>query len=521
MIVRSPLPAVAIPEIALTHYVLQHADRLDSKPALIDGSTGHIITYGQLATLARRLAIGLSERGFGRGDVLAIYSPNLPEYAAAVHGVVAAGGTVTTINPLATAHEVATQLNDARASYLVTHPALLPNALQAAEQSAVREVVVFGEAAGVRSFDVLLAEDGPWPVVEVNVHEDIVYLPYSSGTTGLPKGVMLTHHNLVANGHQVGGFDALTGDDTVVAFLPFFHSYGLFFFLTYGLAEGATIVTMPRFDLEHFLQLLQDYRSRRAYVAPPVLLGLANHPMVQRYDLSSLHSILSAAAPAGAELCAAVSERLGCTVTQGYGMTELSPVVSLEPVTGGRPGASGVPIRNTEVKVVDVDSGQELGTGERGELWVRGPQVMRGYLNRPEATADTITPDGWLKTGDIAVVDGDGYVFIVDRLKELIKVKAYQVAPAELEALLVTHPAVADAAVIGVPDTEAGELPKAFIVPCGAADPDEIMAFVAAQIAPYKRIRFVEFVDQIPKAASGKILRRVLRERTLEPTRVA
>jgi 4-coumarate--CoA ligase len=240
--------------------------------------------------------------------------------------------------------------------------------------------------------------------------------------------------------------------------------------------------------------------------------------MVERYDLSSLDSILSAAAPAGADLCAVVTERLGCTVKQGYGMTELSPVVSLEPVTGGRPGASGVPIRNTEVKVVDMDSGQDVGPGERGELWVRGPQVMYGYRNRAEATADIMTPDGWLKTGDIAVVDGDGYVTIVDRLKELIKVKAYQVAPAELEALLVTHPAVADAAVIGVPDAKAGEMPKAFIVPRGEADPSEIMDFVAAQVAPYKRIHLVEFVDQIPKAASGKILRRVLRERTLEPS---
>jgi acyl-CoA synthetase (AMP-forming)/AMP-acid ligase II len=180
-----------------------------------------------------------------------------------------------------------------------------------------------------------------------------------------------------------------------------------------------------------------------------------------------------------------------------------------------------VPLRNTEIRIVDLDSGENLGPGERGELWVRGPQVMHGYLNQPEATAATITSDGWLKTGDIAVVDDDGYVSIVDRLKELIKVKAYQVAPAELEALLVTHPAVADAAVIGVPDAEAGELPKAFIVPRGAANADEIMAFVAMRVAPYKRIRIVEFIDQIPKAASGKILRRVLRERTLEPSRVA
>jgi acyl-CoA synthetase (AMP-forming)/AMP-acid ligase II len=509
---RSPLPDMQIPERSLTSYVLQQANLLASKPALIDGPTGRVITYEQFAMLVRRLAIGLRERGFGTGDVLAIYSPNLPEFAVALHGTVAAGGAVTTINPLATAHDLTAQLNDAQAVYLLTHPALVATALEAAAHSQVREVFAFGECECARVFDELFGMDSPRPEIAVNVHEDVVYLPYSSGTTGLPKGVMLTHHNIVANGYQIEGFDALSGDDAVVAFLPFFHLYGMFFFLTYGLARGATIVTMPRFDLEQYLQLLQDYRSRHAYVVPPVLIALANHPVVERYDLSSLRSILSAAAPASAELCAAVSERLGCTVKQGYGMTELSPVAALAPPDGSRPGASGVPIRNTELRVVDIDTGRDLGPDEHGELWVRGPQVMQGYLNRAEATAETITADGWLKTGDIAMVDRDGYLFIVDRLKELIKVKAYQVPPAELEAVLLTHPAVADAAVIGVPDAEAGELPKAFVVPRGAADPDEIMAFVAAQVAPYKRIRAVQFVDQIPKAASGKILRRALRE---------
>jgi acyl-CoA synthetase (AMP-forming)/AMP-acid ligase II len=380
----------------------------------------------------------------------------------------------------------------------------------------VRETFVVGEAEGVRPFDLLLADDGSWPAVAVEPRADVAMLPYSSGTTGLPKGVMLTHYNLIANCHQVEGFDLLAEDDTIVFFLPFYHIYGLYVVLTYGLAHGATFVIMPRFDLEHYLQLLQDYRSVRAFVVPPVALALANHPVVDRYDLSSLRFILTAAAPAGPDLCEAIQTRLGAIVKQAYGMTELSPVSHLIPERAPRVGAGGLVVRNTEVKVIGIDTGRELGPHESGEIWTRGPQVMKGYLNRPDATAETITPDGWLKTGDIGYADEDGYFYIVDRLKELIKYRGYQVAPAELEAVLLSHPAIDDAAVIPSPDAEAGEVPKAFVVLRNDADPDEILAFVAERVAPYKKIRLVEFIDQIPKSPSGKILRRVLREREWE-----
>jgi acyl-CoA synthetase (AMP-forming)/AMP-acid ligase II len=512
MIFRSPFPDIDIPEMAITSYVLRQATRMADKPALVDADTGRAITYGQLEILVRRLAIGLADRSFGKGDVLAIYSPNVLEYAVALHGAIAAGGAVTTINPMATAHELANQLNDSRAVYLVAAPALLPNALQAAEWSHVRETFVFGEAEGVRSFNVLLANDGPWPDVTISSREDVAMLPYSSGTTGLPKGVMLTHYNLIANFHQVDGFQLLTEDDDIVFFLPFYHIYGLYVALCYGLAEGATLVIMPRFDLEQYLQLLQNYRSARAFVVPPVALALANHPVVDRYDISSLRFILTAAAPAGPELCAAIQTRLGSVVKQAYGMTELSPISHLVPESAPRVGAGGVPVRNTEVKVVDIDTGRELGSHKSGEIWVRGPQVMKGYVNSPDATAETITAEGWLKTGDIGYADEDGYIHIVDRLKELIKYKGYQVAPAELEAVLLSHPAIADAAVIPSPDQEAGEVPKAFVVLRSDADPEEIMAFVAERVARYKRIRLIEFTDQIPRSASGKILRRVLVE---------
>jgi acyl-CoA synthetase (AMP-forming)/AMP-acid ligase II len=427
---------------------------------------------------------------------------------------------VTTINPMATAHELAGQLNDSGAIYLIASLGELSRAQEAADLSKVREVFVFGDVNGARPFDALLADDGPWPVVTIDPREDVAFLPYSSGTTGLPKGVMLTHYNIVANCHQIEGFTLIGDTDTIVAFLPMFHLYGLMVFLAHSLARGVTIVTMPRFDLEHYVQLLQDYRSVRAFVVPPVALALARHPVVERYDLSSLRIVMTAAAPISPVVCSELMDRLGVVVMQAYGMTELSPASHITPESVIKPEASGLTVRNTEVKVVDIDTGRELGPHEQGEVWVRGPQVMKGYLNRPAATAEMITPDGWLKTGDIGHADDEGYIYIVDRLKELIKYKAFQVAPAELEGVLLTHPAVADAAVIGVPDEVAGQIPKAFVVLRGDASAEEIMAFVAERVAPYKKIRRVEFIDQIPKSASGKILRRFLLEREREPGRL-
>jgi len=281
-----------------------------------------------------------------------------------------------------------------------------------------------------------------------------------------------------------------------------------------GLCVGATIVTMPRFDLEQFLRMHQDHHITRSFVAPPIVVALAKHPMVDQFDLSSLQQIFSGAAPLSAELGLEAGARLGCEVVQGYGMTELSPVSHMTPVGRGRSGSCGVTAPNTETMVVDPASGRSLDAGVDGEVWVRGPQVMKGYLNNPSATAATIDADGWLHTGDIGHVDADGYLCVVDRLKELIKYKGFQVPPAELEALLLTHPAVADAAVIGLADDEAGEIPVAYVaLKAGAhSTEDEIAAFVAGQVAHYKQLRRVTFIDSVPKSASGKILRRVLRD---------
>jgi acyl-CoA synthetase (AMP-forming)/AMP-acid ligase II len=288
-----------------------------------------------------------------------------------------------------------------------------------------------------------------------------------------------------------------------------------------GLHKQCTVVTMAKFDLSEFLRVIAEYRVNRVYIAPPVAVALAKHPMVDDYDLSCIDVIFSGAAPLDAELGHAVAARLGCTVLQGYGMTELSPVSHCMP--DDRPdmdlNSSGFALPNIECKLVDPDTGREVGPGERGELWVKGPNVMSGYLNNPEATAITLDDEGYLHTGDVATVTEEGVFSIVDRVKELIKYKGYQVPPAELEALLLTHDKIADAAVIGVRNAEGEEVPKAFVVR-QASGPDltaeDVMTFVAERVAPYKKVRVVEFIEEIPKSASGKILRKDLRAREAE-----
>ncbi|MCP4361541.1 MAG: 4-coumarate--CoA ligase family protein, partial [Chloroflexi bacterium] len=403
MIFTSPFPEVTIPDTALTPFVLQRAQELAEKPAIIDGPSGRMLTYGQLAGAIHKTAAGLAQRGFKKGDVFAIYSPNVPEYAIIFHGVALAGGTNTTINPLYTAAELAHQLNDAKAKYLLTIPLFLDKALEAAENSDVEEVFVFGEAEGATPFASLLDNDAPVPEIEIDSREDLVVLPYSSGTTGLSKGVMLTHHNLVSNLCQIKPPNIIDENDTVIAILPFFHIYGMVVILNMALWQGATVVTMPRFDLEQFLQLMQDHSISYAPLVPPIVLALAKHPLVDKYDLSKLEMITCGAAPLSEDLARACAERLGCLVGQGYGLTETSPVTHLAPKDPARikHAAAGFVASNTEVKVLDIETGEELGPNQEGEICMRGPQVMKGYLNNPDATAACIDEDRWFHSGDI------------------------------------------------------------------------------------------------------------------------
>jgi acyl-CoA synthetase (AMP-forming)/AMP-acid ligase II len=515
MAFRSPYPDVSIPEQPFSAYVFEHVAEWGDAPAFIDGASGHTLSFLEVADGARRVASSLTARGLRKGDVFAIYCPNLPEYALAVHGVLMLGGVVTTVNPLYKADELAYQLSDAGATYVLTVPPFLEKASEAAARTQVRQVFVIGEASGATPFAELLQPHGHLPEVPIDPRQDVALLPYSSGTLGTPKGVMLTHYNLTALLQQIAPLLPDRTDHRVLGFLPFFHIFGLQVLMNNTLRHGITCVTMPRFDFELFLRLIQDYRITHLYLVPPVVLALAKHPLVDRYDLSSLRYILSGAAPLDAAIQEAVAARLGVPVLQGYGMTETSLAIALTPLDSGRSkaGAAGVLIPNLEGKVVDPLSNRELGVREPGELLVRGPNIMRGYRQNPDATSITIEPDGWLHTGDIVYVDEEGYIFVVDRLKELIKYKGLQVAPAELEGVLLTHPAIADAAVIGVPDVEAGEVPKAFVMLKETISAEAIMQYVAGKVAPHKRIRQLEIIDAVPRSASGKILRRVLVER--------
>lgn len=515
MILRSPLRDLQIPRIPLHQWVLENAPAYGDLPALIDGGSGRTYTYAQLPGLVSHVAEGLAVRGLVKREVVAFYAPNVPEYAIGYHGVLMAGGVVTTVNPLYTVEELARQLNDSQARYLFTVPAFVGKAREAAAQAGVREIFVIGEATGATPFQALLESDGPPPEVRIDPEKDLAVLPYSSGTTGMAKGVMLSHSNLVSSGCQIT-LEEMQPGETVIAVLPFFHVFGQHVIMNLGLRSGATIITLARFDLEIFLRLSQDYRTARAYLVPPILLALAKHPMVDRFQLC-LKTILVGAAPVAEEVAKAVTIRLGCVVRQGYGMTETSTPIAITPPGWPHVPPTGLacPVPNSEVKIVDVMTGEPLGVKQEGEICVRGPQIMMGYHNNKAATEAMIDPEGWLHTGDIGYFDDNRFLYVVDRVKELIKFKGLQVAPAELEALLLKHPAVADAAVIGVSDAEAGELPKAFVVKRSEVTAEELMEYVAGQVAPHKKVRMVDFVDAIPKSPSGKILRRELRARQM------
>jgi acyl-CoA synthetase (AMP-forming)/AMP-acid ligase II len=488
VIYRSPEPDIDIPDLTMPEYVMGSAAARGKHPAVIDNSTGETTTYAELSARVEAVAAELQDQGIAKGSVVGLVGPNSAEWAIAYHAILRAGGVVTPMNPLLTPDETERQVKKSGAELVIDDPVAFVSEV---EPEAVPEDV------------------------EVDP-EDLAVLPYSSGTTGLMKGVMLTHRNLVANIEQAWNSMPLGEEDVVVGLMPFFHIYGQTVVLNMGLAKGATIVTMPRFDLGRLLDIVEEHGVTWLHIAPPIVLALATAPQVEGRDFSTLKLVISGAAPLDAELSGRAEARIGAPIRQGYGMTEFSPVSHksrLARVAETPPGSVGALIPNTEARLVDPETGEDVPEGEAGELWIRGPQVMRGYLDAPEATAETLVEDGWLRTGDIARIDEDGFTYIVDRLKELIKYKGYQVPPAELEAVVVSHPKVKDAGVVGVPMDDGGEAPKAFVVVDDGVDAEELMAYVAEQVAPYKRIREVEFVDEIPKSPSGKILRRVLRDR--------
>ena len=522
----SPFPDVEIPDVSIYDDLFADLSADDAaRIALIDPATGAETSYGALKAQVDAFAGALAARGVGTDTVLGLLCPNVPAFATVFHGILRAGATVTTINSLYTAGEIEKQLRDAGASWLITVSPLLGAAQQAAEAVGIptERLVVLDGADGHADLRSLLGEGRAAPEVSFDPATHVAVLPYSSGTTGIPKGVMLSHRNLVANVAQCRINIDLKNTDRVLAVLPFFHIYGMTVLLNLALKQRATLVTMPKFDLVQFLTNIQTYGCTYLYIAPPIAVALAKHPIVDQFDISTVHTVFSGAAPLDGETAEIAARRINARMMQGYGMSELSPVSHAMPYTRDDIPVSsvGTILPNIVCKLVDTETGEEIteieddGRTRPGELWVQGPNVMLGYLNKPEATAETLDADGFLHTGDIAVYHDGGYFSIVDRVKELIKYKGYQIAPAELEALLLGHPKVMDAAVIGVLDDDKQEIPKAFIVPApdSGLTAEEVMGFVADNVAPHKKIRRVEFIESIPKSTSGKILRKDLRAR--------
>ena len=510
-IITGPWRAVSVPSVSLSGFVMRDWDRRAGRQAVIDAATGRSFTYAELAAAVRGAAAGLLARGVRSGDVLALCVPNSPEFAIAYYAALTAGATVTAMSPLASEREATALLSDSKARWVITTPDLA-SMLDRAARRGEAELLVLDEANPGMAFG------GPMPGERVALPsgiaaDEVAVLLYSSGTTGLPKGVMLSHRNLVGALRGLQAPHPLGEEDIVLAALPLCHIAGMQIVMNHALSSGATVVTLPQFELGAFLGAIERYRITRTVVAPPIVLALAKHPSVERHDLSSLRVLTSGSAPLGGQVARAAADRLGCRVKQGYGMTE-SVLICIAPDDGpDRPESIGPPAPGVECRVIDCATGIDVPPGRAGELLVRSPAQMRGYLNNQAATAATIDAHGWLHTGDVVRVDSDGWFHVVDRVKELIKYKGLQVPPAELEQILLTHPAVADAAVIGCPDEEAGELPKALVVLREPVQPAELLAFVAGQVAPHKQIRRLEVIDEIPRSPSGKVLRRVLVQR--------
>lgn len=522
---RSPMPDVTIPDTSLYDFLFGDLGESAGTTAIIDGPSGATTSFGALKAQIDLLAGALAGRGFAVGEVAAILCPNVPIYVTVFHGILRAGGTATTINSLYTPPEIAEQLADSKATHLFTLSMFLPQAQAAADTVGLpaENIVIIDGSPDVlpdrTSLRSLLGAVLPAPAVSLDPATHLAVLPYSSGTTGRAKGVMLTHRNLVANLVQTKDIIGMDGRDRVLCVLPFFHIYGMNVLMNGSLQHRAAMITMPKFDLVEFLRITAEHRATFLFIAPPIAVALAKHPLVEQYDLSSVRMVFSGAAPLDADLGHLVESRIDCTVHQGYGMTEMSPVSHATPQDRDDIDLStvGITIPNMECKLVDPATGEEIevpaeGVSAPGELWCKGPNVMVGYFGNQQATGETLDADGFLHTGDVATVTAEGYVAIVDRVKELIKYKGYQVPPAELEAVLLGHPGIADAAVVGV-TVEGEEVPKAFVVlQAGATlSAEDVMAHVASHVAPHKKVRVVEFIEQVPKSAAGKILRRELR----------
>ncbi|KAG6590952.1 4-coumarate-CoA ligase [Phytophthora cinnamomi] len=515
---ESPHPDVEFPDKTIWDIVTDQLSANADKPAFIDGITHERVTFKQLHERARKLAISLAKDGVKKGDAVIVHSFNCLDYPTAVLALISLGAVCSPASYMFLPDELAVQIKAAKARYIITHKELEETAVVAAKLCKLEKKFIytmgFGEGVGegLKSFDELIQHRDDSFLFEKIDPESNVLLPFSSGTTGVPKGVALSARNTLCNALQINHVENLGGSS--LGLMPFFHIYGIML-MHLSIYQGAAKVILPRFEPETFLNALSTYKIRVAHIAPPLALFLAHNPVVDKYDISATEFLVSAGAPMGKEVVKLVKDRLKIAVKQTYGATETAPGVNYAEEMNCKPGSVGRLLPNTQLRVKCTTTDKDLGVGEHGELLYKGPQVMLGYSNNAEANKNVFTEDRFLRTGDIGFIDEDGFVFIVDRLKEMIKYKGHQVAPAELEDVLNNHPQISDACCVRGKDAFGEEIPKAFVVlkdPTNAAglSEEDVMDFVASKVAPFKKVRQVEFIEAIPKSATGKILRREL-----------
>jgi len=517
-------PSLTYPETPVADFLRKACERLPEKVAIFDPQGKRDLTFAQLDHESDVLAEVFCQWGVRKGDRLSFLLPNGWEYFVGFYAAMKAGAIVSPLNPSYREREVKHQINDAESRILLAQSNLfsMVEGILPEVPSLEKIILTRGrpEKEGREIFVLtdLLEKSSPhttplWP--SINLKEDLAALPYSSGTAGLNKGVMITHFNLVSNTLQSMHAVEAREDDIFISFLPFNHIYGLTYYLCGPIYLGASQVIMTRFDAEECLRLIENYRVTLIFCVQPALLAFLNLPHVENFDVSSLRFIWVGAAPLAPVISRAMREKFGIPVARHYGLTEASPTTHANPPLRIKEGSVGIAVSDCQDRIMDRETGKKkMPVGEPGELVIRGPNVFQGYWKHPEDT-NLALRDGWLYTGDIARMDEEGYIYILDRKKEMIKYRGYQIAPAELEAVLMEHPAVQDCAVVGISDMHSGEIPKAYIVlrEGMVAAAEELMAFVAERVAPYKKIRDLAFISEIPKNFSGKVLRRVLKER--------